>query len=47
MDLSNDEIESMSNWMWEKYIKNKIKIAVLKNLTEENSTKEKNLEYHI
>ena len=41
MDLSNDEIKSMSQWMWKRFLNNKIKLAAFQNLTEENSTKEK------
>ena len=41
IDLSNLEIEQISHWMWKKFINNKIKIATLKYLIEDNSNKEK------
>ena len=41
IDLTNDEIESMSQWMWKRFLNNKIKVAAFENLKEENSTKEK------
>ena len=42
IDLSNEEIEGMSQYMWKRYINNKTKDAALKYLNEENNTKEKN-----
>ena len=40
-DLSNEEIEGMSQWMWKKLYNTKTKQAALKHLQIKNSTKEK------
>ena len=47
IDLSNDEIESMSQWMWKRFLNNKIKFAAFQNLTKENSKKEKTMGHFI
>ena len=41
IDLTNDKIEGMSQYMWKKYIKNKSNDAALKYIKEENITKKK------
>ena len=44
IDLTNEEIEGMSQYMWEKYIKNKTNDAALKYLNERKKTLKKKLE---
>ena len=41
IDLTNDKIEGMSQYMWKKYIKNKSNDAALKYINEVNITKKK------
>ena len=44
IDLSNEEIASISKWSWKKYLKEKTSKAAFKFLVEDNNTKEKTKE---
>ena len=40
IDLSNEDIEGMSQWMWKKLVNKETKIEALKHLQLENSTRD-------